>query len=147
MMGGVPIVTFHLAEGQFSTEQAGRLLARGSALYSDVLDAPIERVRAFVRHYPPELAAVAGELVAVNGLRAPYFELVVFEGRPIEQRHALLRMFTDLLVDVLGVDRELVRGRVIRVNPDDWGIAGQPASASRKAEIDARARASAGVGS
>jgi phenylpyruvate tautomerase PptA (4-oxalocrotonate tautomerase family) len=52
----------------------------------------------------------------------------VLEGRAAEQRRRLLEAFTDLLVDLLGVDRKLVRGRIIQVSPDDWAIGGVPAS-------------------
>jgi len=51
----------------------------------------------------------------------------------------LLGAFTDILVDTLGVDRRVVRGRIIPVSPDDWAIGGVPASSARGAEIAARA--------
>ena len=41
-------------------------------------------------------------------------------------------------MDVLGVDRRLVRGRIIQVHPDDWAIGGVPANAARQAEIASR---------
>jgi phenylpyruvate tautomerase PptA (4-oxalocrotonate tautomerase family) len=65
----------------------------------------------------------------------------VLEGRPVEQRHRLLSGFTDILVDVLGVARSRVRGRIIQVHPDDWAIGGVPASGARRDEIAARAAA------
>ena len=63
----------------------------------------------------------------------------MLEGRAAEQRRRLLEAFTDLLVDLLGVDRKLVRGRIIQVSPDDWAIGGVPASVARRSEIAARA--------
>lgn len=135
----MPIVTFHLAEGACSAAQAQRLLVEASALYAEVLQSPMERVRAFLRTYPREFSAVAGQVVADTGANAPYFEFLVLRGRPVEQRHALLRGFTDLLVDVLDVERELIRGQVIQLDPEDWGIGGEPASTRRQAEIAARA--------
>lgn len=65
----------------------------------------------------------------------------MLQGRPTEQRHRLLAGFTDLLVDVLGVERRHIRGRIIQVDPDDWAIGGEPASAVRRGEIAARAAA------
>lgn len=135
----MPIVNFHLVAGSSTPEQDERLLRRASVLYAEVLDSPIERVRAFITSHDPEQSAVAGELVSVGAQHAPFFEFIVLEGRPLEQRHRLIAAFTDLLVEVLGVRREAVRGCCRRVDPEDWGIGGQPASALRSKEIDARA--------
>lgn len=140
----MPIVTFHLVEGQHSSEQLRALLTRASALYSDVLDSPIDRVRAFVTRYPADHVAVAGELVSDHPRSAPYFEFLVLAGRPVEQRHRLLAGFTDLMVELLGSPRELIRGKVIQLDPADWGIGGEPASVTRRTEIEARATAGAG---
>lgn len=62
-------------------------------------------------------------------------------GRAIEQQQKTIKAFTDLLADVLGVDRNAIRG-ITEVNPDTWGSAGEPASKARAAEIAARARTS-----
>lgn len=78
---------------------------------------------------------------AQEPVSAPYFTAIVLAGRPAEQRHRLLAALTDILVEVLGVDRGLVRGRIIQVEPEDWGIGGTPAAAVRRDEITARAAA------
>jgi phenylpyruvate tautomerase PptA (4-oxalocrotonate tautomerase family) len=135
----VPIVTFHLTDGVNTSEAMQRLLVEASHLYAKALDSPIERVRAFVDLHPAGLVAVAGELVSDTPRNAPYFEFLMLAGRPLEQRHDLMRRFTDLLVDVLGAPRELVRGKAIVLDPDDWAIAGEPASVRRASEIAARA--------
>lgn len=135
----MPVVRFHLADDQYSTTQVQRLLTSASQAYSHLLDSPVQRVRAFARLYAPELCVVAGEPVSEGGPPAPYFELIVLSGRPVEQRQMLLRSFTDLIVEHLGADRELVRGRAIEVAPEDWSIAGEPASVRRRDEIAARA--------
>lgn len=137
----MPIATFHLTEGVNSTEAMQRLLVEASHLYAKVLDSPLERVRAFVDLHPAGLVAVAGELVSDTPRNAPFFEFFVLAGRPLRQRHDLMRGFTDLLVDMLGAPRELVRGRAIVLDPDDWAIAGVPASVRRAEEIAARAGA------
>ena len=137
----MPIATFHLAEGQYDDDAVGRLLVAASRLYAQVLDSPMDRVRTFASLYRPQHCAVAGELVASGASAAPFFEFIVLAGRPVEQRHALLQGFTDLVVEHLDVPRDLIRGRAIEVAPDDWGIAGEPASLRRRTEIEARARA------
>jgi 4-oxalocrotonate tautomerase len=135
----MPIVEFHLVAGEHSTAEQERLLREASTLYAAVLGSPVERVRALATLYPPTLAAVGGETVARGGAPAPYFTFLMLEGRPAEQRRRLLAGFTDLLVDLLGVPRELVRGRCVRLDPEDWAIGGTPASAARSDEIRARA--------
>jgi len=137
----MPIVTFHLAEGLYPPEALRELLVRGSQLYARALDSPIERVRAFVRLYPAQLASVAGQPVSERPRKAPYFEFLVPRGGPANQGHELLGGLTDLLAEVLDAPRELILGMAVRVDPEDWGIAGEPASARRAAQIAARARA------
>lgn len=137
----MPIVNFHLVAGSSTPEQDERLLRRASALYAEVLASPIERVRAFITLHDPEQFAVAGELISASGDQAPFFDFIVLDGRPLDQRQQLMRGFTDLLVEVLGVRREWVRGCCRRVPPEDWCIAGEPASELRRAEIEARAAA------
>jgi len=135
----MPIVNFHLVEGLTTPAQDERLLIGACQLYAEVLKAPMERVRAFITLHKATHFAVAGGLAAHNGLHAPYFEFIVLDGRPLEDRHRLMRGFTELLVDTLGVRRELVRGSCRRVEPQDWAIGGEPASVIRKDEVAARA--------
>lgn len=131
----MPIVEVHLVEGAHTPAQHAALLGALSARYAEVLDSPLQRIRAHLTLHRPEHWATGGE----PGVSAPYFTAIVLAGRPVEQRHRLLASFTDVVVDVLGVDRAVVRGRIIQVDPEDWGIAGQPASAARRAEIAERA--------
>ncbi len=134
----MPILEVHLVEGEHSTAQHAELLTKMSARYAEVLESPLERVRAYVTLHRREHWATGG----VAGVEAPYFTAIVLEGRPAEQRRRLLGAFTDILVDTLGVDRRAVRGRIIQVAPDDWAIGGVPAGVARSAEIAARAGSS-----
>lgn len=136
----MPIVTVHLLEGRHAAGQVTTLLSALTERYAAILESPPERVRAFARMHPPDLWLTGGQ----PGRSAPYFTALVLAGRPVAQRHRLLADFTDLIVDVLGVERAAVRGRIVPVDPDDWGIGGVPASAARRAEIDARAAAGDG---
>ena len=142
----MPVVNFHLLAGHSTAEQDEQLLKGASRLYAEVLKAPIERVRAFITTYPASQFAVAGAPCSANGLHAPFFEFIVLDGRALEDRQRLHQGFTDLLVDMLGVSRELVRGVCRRVPPEDWSIGGVPASVLRAEEVAARARAAAGEG-
>lgn len=142
----MPVVNFHLLAGHSSAEQDERLLKEASRLYAEVLKAPMERVRALITTYPASQFAVAGAPCSANGLHAPFFEFIVLEGRSLEDRQQLHQDFTELLVEVLGVSRELVRGMCRRVAPEDWSIGGEPASMLRAGEVAARARVAAGEG-
>jgi phenylpyruvate tautomerase PptA (4-oxalocrotonate tautomerase family) len=130
----MPILEVHLVEGAHTSTQHAELLRALSLRYAEVLESPLERVRAYLTLHRPEHWVTGGE----PGRATPYFTAIVLEGRPAEQRHRLLGAFTDILVDVLGVERRDVRGRIIQVPPDDWGIGGVPAGAARRDEIAAR---------
>ncbi|WP_300016308.1 tautomerase family protein [Pseudonocardia sp.] len=131
----MPILEVHLIEGSHTGEQHRALLAALGTRYAEVLDSPPERIRAHLTLHRREHWVTGG----VPGVDAPYFTAIVLAGRPVEQRHRLLGALTDIIVDVLGVDRASVRGRIVPVDPDDWGIGGVPASAARRGEIAARA--------
>lgn len=134
----MPIVTYHLVAGRHEPQAVAELLRRSCALFAEVLQCPVDRVRAFAQEHPPALACVGGHLVADGAGEAPFFHVVLLEGRPAQQRQALLSGFTDLVVDQLGADRSRVRGGIWLVAPEDWAIAGVPASVTRHDEIAAR---------
>lgn len=134
----MPLVTYHLVEDQLTDYQSEKLLLKGAELYAEVLDSPVERVRALINTYQANRALVGGRVLFAGEQGAPYFEFIVLAGRPEEQIQSLMAGFTDLLVDVLGVERSVIRGRCIRVAPEDWGIAGRSAAELRASEIEAR---------
>ncbi|MDD3445522.1 MAG: tautomerase family protein [Zavarzinia sp.] len=133
----MPIIHFHLAEGRTSPEQRRQLLEQASRLYAEVLACPMDRVRAFIQTFPLDQCAVAGTLLADGAPEAPYFEFLVLEGRPLDQRQRLLTGFTDLVATILGVERGLIRGHCKRVRPDEWCIGGRMADDLRRADIAA----------
>lgn len=137
----MPILNYHLVEGQYSQTQHQRLLLDSSRFFAEALRCPIDRIRVFINLHRPELFAVGGRPVSDTGARAPYFTFVVLEGRSLEDRQKLLTGFTDIVVEVLGVERGLVRGGIVPVAPENWAIGGEPAS--RKRADEARARAAA----
>ncbi|POP54494.1 4-oxalocrotonate tautomerase [Zhongshania marina] len=134
----MPVIHFHIVENTLSDDQCSALLVRASKIYSTVLNSPMERVRAFIKTYRPELVATSGNVISEGGRPAPYFEFIVLEGRPLSERHELMKQFSNLIAEVSGVELSLVRGACWPVPPEDWGIGSVPASELRKAEIDAR---------
>lgn len=139
----MPFVTFHLVEDQVNQDQCKALLEQGAQLYAEVLEAPVERIRGLIRTYPSSHAMVGGRIVEPDSLGAPFFEFVVMADRSEQQIQTITAGFTRLLVEILGADQSLVRGRCIRVNPNDWMIAGKSAAEIRGAEIAARNQSNA----
>jgi phenylpyruvate tautomerase PptA (4-oxalocrotonate tautomerase family) len=141
----MPIVQFHLVETAHDADAVAALLKAASHFYAATLDPeldplPLERVRAFVSEVPPHLWATAGKLVSEGGLPAPYFTCLALAGRPTEQLSRLMTGMTALIAEHLGVERSLVRGMLIPIDPAHWFIGGQSASLARKSEVEARSR-------
>ncbi|MBS7668976.1 tautomerase family protein [Croceicoccus gelatinilyticus] len=141
----MPVVQFNLVKDRYPREAIHALLDDVSefyaaTLYPDAEKPPVERVRAFVNQVEPDLWATGGRLVSEGGQDSPYFVCLVMTGRTIEQHHALIEGFTARIVRHLGCPQDVVRGQVVPIEPDNWGIAGVPASVVRRAEIEARAK-------
>lgn len=132
----MPVVTFRIPAVLATDARCKQLLEKGSLLYAELLDSPLERVRAFVQSYNADHMSVGGSVS--HDSNSAFFEYYVLAGRPKKQRHAVMFGFTDLLVSVLEIDPRFIRGACIQVDADDWCIAGSPASAIRSAEIAAR---------
>jgi phenylpyruvate tautomerase PptA (4-oxalocrotonate tautomerase family) len=126
----MPVLGIHLVEGLHTPSQHAELLVAMSTRYAEVTEVPLDRVRAHVTLHRPELWANGG--IPADGRSAPYFTAVVLADRPAELRRRLLGALTDLVVDVLGVDRRLVHGEIVPVEPDDWAVGGVSAGAARR---------------
>lgn len=137
----MPIVEYRLVAGQHGDEAVADLLRKSCALLSEVLEAPMERVRAVAHELAPARFCVGDRTVAEGADEAPYFSFFLLDGRTEEQRARLLAGFTDLIVECLGTPRDLIRGGIWIVDPSDWAIAGVPAASARRDEVAARAAA------
>lgn len=139
----MPVLEFHLAEGQHPDAAVGALLRAASQRFAEVLQCPVDRVRVFAHLHRVTHVAWGGELASEGAPPAPFFHFRLMEGRPLAHAQQLLADFTELAVSHLGVDRARVRGYVSMVSPQLWAIGGVPASTLRAAEIAARAQAPA----
>jgi phenylpyruvate tautomerase PptA (4-oxalocrotonate tautomerase family) len=83
-VGALPIVEVHLVEGRHTAAQHAQLLRVISVRDAEILDAPLDRVRAYLTLHRPAHRATDGEPVAA--VSAPYLTAIVLEGRPAEQR-------------------------------------------------------------
>lgn len=137
----MPVANFHLIDTPTNRAQVKPLLKGACSLYAEVLGAPLDRIRTFVTFHDPDTFLAGGDLCSESDENAPYFDFIVLEGRPLDQCHRLLAGFTDLVVDLLEVDRSAVRGHCRPVPPEYWAIGGVPASEKRRSEIEARAKA------
>lgn len=138
----MPVLEVHLVEGLHTSAQHAELLVALSTRYAEVTDVPLDRVRAHLTLHRPELWANGG--IPADGRSAPYFTAVVFADLPADLRRRLLGALTDLIVDVLGVDRRLVHGEVVPVEPGDWAVGGLPGGTSRRALAATRSAAMRG---
>lgn len=134
----MPIVEYRIVAGRHDDVDVAALLNRSCELLAEVLEAPLDRVRAVAHDIPPARFSVGGTLISDGADEAPYFTFFLLDGRTEEQRARLLAGFTDLIVECLGTPRELVRGGIWIVAPEDWAIAGVPAATARRDEVAAR---------
>lgn len=140
----MPVAHVHLVAGTYPTERLEEFQTGVTELYCEVLSSPVERVRVFVVDYPAAHVMVGGRRVLSRETAAPYFTMRVLAGRPPEQGRALLEGVTELLVDVLGYERPLIRGELVELDPAHWAIGGRVAADVRGAEIRAREDDAAG---
>lgn len=134
----MPVIFFTVPEDMLCERGQADLVVRASAIFAKELASPVDRIRAFVNVHHPWQSAVGG---VTDGMPALFFEFVMLKGRPSEQRLALMKRFSDLLVELTGADIAAVRGMCRQIDPDDWCIAGEPASVARADHVAALAKA------
>jgi 4-oxalocrotonate tautomerase len=140
----MPVMQIHITRGCHAPAKIEALLVRCSEHFASVLECPVERIRVFAIEHPADRTCIGGKLVSDGGSAAPYFSFVLMQGRSTEMKHKLMSGFTDLIEELLEVPRSVIRGGIVPVAPEDWSIAGVPASDVRKDEIRARSEAASG---
>ncbi len=134
--GGMPLIQIDLMEGH-PAEVHEALIKRCTALYAEIVVAPIERFRASVNVFPAAQWGLGG--VPGSGKVSPLVQIHLMEGRPIELLHRLLREMSVLVAEILDIPVENTRVYLTEIPVTHWGIGGVPASEARAAEIAARA--------
>jgi 4-oxalocrotonate tautomerase len=61
----------------------------------------------------------------------PFIQVTMIEGRTVEQKHELIRRLSTATAEALSTPVERVRVAIYEVNPDEWGIGGEPVSKVR----------------
>lgn len=139
----MPLVRVEVAAG-LSPERTARLLRETAALFAEITESPLDRVRSQVHELPAESFAVGGVPIAESGVQAPFVTVNLLQGRPIEQHTAIIERMSALVAEIVGVPIDRTRLRIDEVPPHDWGIGGIPAGELRAREIAARAAPPAG---
>jgi 4-oxalocrotonate tautomerase family enzyme len=142
----MPVAHINLLQGH-SKETLKKVIHDVSMAMADILSAPKDRLEIWVTEIDPDLWGVEGELASEvlkikprHQVEMPYVEMVLMEGRPVEQHHKIITTVTDILAQHLGTDRGRIRVHIANCKPDNWGIGGTAAAILRKAEIEARAK-------
>ncbi|MGI9246575.1 MAG: tautomerase family protein [Steroidobacteraceae bacterium] len=140
----MPMAHLNLLRGH-PRESLKEVVRQVSAAMIRVLDAPADRLEVWITEVDPDLWGVRGVPASeallsepMSAIEMPFVQLVLMQGRPLAQLHALMAEITDVLVRVLGCERERIRVHIADADPDKWGIGGQPASVRRAAELAAR---------
>jgi len=139
----MPFIRVDVATG-IAPDVRARLLSETAALFAEITESPLDRVRSQVHELPADSFAVGGTPIAESGQQAPFITVDLLQGRPVEQHTAIIERMSVLVAEIVGVPVERTRLRVNEVPPHDWGIGGLPASELRRREIEARATGSSG---
>jgi 4-oxalocrotonate tautomerase family enzyme len=145
----MPVAHINILQGH-PKETLKKVIYDVSMAMADILAAPKDRLEVWVTEVDPDLWGVEGEPASEvlkrkprSQVEMPFVEMVLMEGRAVEQHHQIITTVTDILVQHLGTDRGRIRVHIANCKPDNWGIGGTAAAILRKAEIDARAKAGA----
>jgi 4-oxalocrotonate tautomerase family enzyme len=145
----MPVAQINLLKGH-SPEALRQILVEVSSVMSRILGAPKDRLIVRIVEADPALWAIGGVPASealVSGkreeLEIPFVQMVLMEGRPKEQFHALIEAITEIVARGTGIHRERIRMHIALAHPDNWGIGGVPASVARAKELAERARGQA----
>lgn len=140
----MPVAHVNLLRGH-PRDKLRQVVREISQAMHTVLGAPLDRLEVWITEVDPDLWGISGEpasdLLATQphaAVEMPFVQMALMVGRPLPQLHGIIAAVTDILVNVLGSDRERIRVHIADVDPEKWGIGGVPASVRRAAELEAR---------
>lgn len=145
----MPVANINLLRGH-SREVLRQIIVETAEVMAEALGAPTDRLIVWITENDPDLWAIGGlpasEVLAEGDRRTleiPFIQMVLMEGRPKEQIHAVMAGITEVVSRATGIDIGRIRVHVAPAQPDTWSIGGVPAAVARAAELAARARAMA----
>lgn len=143
----MPVANINLLRGH-PREVLRQIIVETADVMARLLGAPKDRLIVWITENDPELWAIGGlpasEVLAEGerrSLEIPFVQMVLMEGRPKEQLHAVMAGITEVIARATGSDIGRIRVHVAAAQPDTWSIGGVPAAVARAAELAARARA------
>jgi 4-oxalocrotonate tautomerase len=135
----MPVISIELMAG-ISEEVVAELLDRAPARFAELIDAPIERIRARIDEVPANRWRVGGRADAEP---RPLIRLELMRGRPAELIERLMAEISALVAEILDIPVLATRLLIQEVDPAHWAIGGIPAGRVRADEVEARATARA----
>ena len=106
-----------------------RVIAEVSGAMSEILAAPKDRLEVWITEIDPELWGISGapasDVLARQPrkeVEMPFVQMVLMEGRPIEQHHRIIAAISEILARELDVDKARIRIHIAPAKPDSWGI-------------------------
>lgn len=148
----MPVAHIRVLQGH-SREQLRSLVREVSDTIARILAAPKDRLEVWVTEIDPDLWGICGEpasdvlqTTSLDQAEMPFIQMVLLEGRNVEQHHALIKEVTAVVANILGTQPDRIRLHITETKPDLWGIGGIPASVKRAAEVRARVEAAARTG-
>lgn len=143
----MPVAHINLLRGH-SRETLRQIVVETSEVMARVLGAPKDRLIVWITENDPDIWAIGGvpasEALAEGDRRTleiPFVQMVLMEGRPKEQLHAVMAGISEVIARATGIDLGRIRVHIAAAQPDAWSIGGVPAAVARAAELAARARA------
>jgi len=140
----MPVAHINLLKGH-PRDTLRALIAEVSDAMSRILAAPKDRLEVWITEVDPDLWGIAGQTASQAlaeqdraKVEMPFVQMVLMEGRPIEQHHQIIAEISSIIARLLGSDKSRIRVHIASAKPDFWGIGGVPASISRAAELAAR---------
>jgi 4-oxalocrotonate tautomerase family enzyme len=142
----MPVAHIHLLEGH-SRDALQTIIAEVTEAMSRILDAPKERFMVWITEIDPDLWGVAGRPAGAvlaerdrASVETPFVQMVLMEGRPLAQYHAVIDEVSSIVARALKSDKSRIRVQIMQAQPDFWGIGGVPYSILRADELAARTR-------
>jgi 4-oxalocrotonate tautomerase family enzyme len=136
----MPLIQIDLMEG-YGDDVHRELIQRCTALFAEIVVAPIERFRATLNVVPAAHWGLGGD--AAPSKVSPLIQIHLMDGRPLELLHRLMHEMSTLVAEILNIPVGDTRAYLTEFPATHWGIGGIPASQARAAEVAARAAAAA----
>jgi 4-oxalocrotonate tautomerase family enzyme len=133
----MPLIQIDLMEG-VPEGKITELVERVPARYAELIESPIQRIRAVVNEFPASHWRVGGQAEVEP---YPLIRVELMRGRPRELLTEIMADLSNMVAEILGIPVSRTRFLIREMEPEHWGIGGVPAAEVRADEVAARAAA------